>query len=71
MLCRIKRKRFKFMFTSISGDRFLVKGPITTLNFPLPPNSVCIPHIVGSYKYLKSLYNVISDSFRGLVWLFR
>jgi len=65
---RIKRKRFKFLFfTSSTGNRLLIKGPITTLSFPLPPQSVITPQIVSSSQFVNSLFNQISN-FRELIF---
>jgi len=68
MLFRIKRKRFKFLFTSLDGrNRLLIKGPVTTLSFPLPTDCVITPQITSSSKYLNSLFNQISN-FRELIF---
>jgi large subunit ribosomal protein L6 len=69
-MCRLKRKRFKFFYTSIDGNRLLIKGPITTLSFPIPANYSFERNLISSPKYINSLARQLFAARYGLVFGF-
>jgi len=52
---RIKKKRFKFVFTTIYAPRILFKGSITTVSFPLNAYVKFNNQLFGSSKNITSL----------------
>lgn len=66
-MIRIKQKRFKFLYTSVQRDRLLIKGPVTTLNFPLPVYGLFSPSIVSSSQYINSLFQNIKLNLRSII----
>jgi len=67
MIIRIKRKRFKFLFTTFNSPRALFKGPLGTLNFPLNAYVKFNKQLFGSPKNIMSLARHL-NTFRCLVY---
>ena len=70
---RIKSKRFRFFFLSNAGKcKLLLKGPLTTLAFPIDNKQTVIDkdygYLVAAPKYANALTNQIERASAGLIY---
>jgi ribosomal protein L6P/L9E len=74
---RIKRKRYLVLMTSVSGTKpyVMIKGPLGTITFPLPPTiKLCINKggitklFVASRKCVNVFYAKLRRTIKGLLY---